>query len=91
MSFDGFWAAIDAQLAALRTAQNADDVMRILSNGKGGAFFGGSGGDDQVMYALQDAGWRITWSEAVYYFEATAPDGSAVTYTEGDIYPGKHE
>ena len=32
MSLDAFWAAVDAQLEELKTAQTADDVLRILAN-----------------------------------------------------------
>lgn len=31
MSLDGFWAVIDAQLEELKTAETADDVLRILA------------------------------------------------------------
>lgn len=96
MSLDGFWQAIDAQLAELRTAKTADDVMRILATEKNPygqadissahAFFAGSGGDETVRDALRDAGWRIIWSEASYYYKMQAPDGSGIEYVEGDIY-----
>ena len=97
MSLDGFWAAIDAQLEELKSAKSADDVMRILAaernpdpyNESKRAFFAGSGGDGTVMDSLLDAGWRVTWSEASYYYTMQAPDGSKITYIEGDIEKGE--
>lgn len=84
-----FWARIDAQLAQLRTARTADDVVRALdAPSSGDAFFAGSGGDDTVMDALAAAGWRATWAEADYYYVMTAPDGDMITYIEGDVYRG---
>lgn len=100
---DTFWTAIQAQLTELASAANADDVLRILSDdrnpdpnaswmrsGNAQGFFAGSGGDDTVWEALREAGWRIIWSEASYFYVAEAPDGSTVTYIEGDIYRGDH-
>lgn len=94
----GFWAAIDSQLAECREARSADDVLRILAtevNPYGDptvtsapAFFAGSGGDDSLMEALEIAGWDMIWAEASYHYAMRAPDGSAITYVEGDIYPG---
>lgn len=89
MSLDGFWARIDAQLTDLRGARTADDVIGILdAPSSGDAFFAGSGGDATVLDALYDAGWRLTWSAAPYYYVMKAPDGDMITYIEGDIYRG---
>lgn len=101
---DTFWATIREQLAELRTAKSADDVIRILGPERnpyrledpnwdgmdGGAqgFFGGSGGDNTVYDALEDAGWETAWIKAAYWYAIKAPDGSVVTYCEGDIYRG---
>jgi hypothetical protein len=97
MTSTGFWNVIDTQLAGLRQARTAGDVLRILATAdnpygdpsvsSAPAFFAGSGGDETVMDALQAAGWRVTWAEASYHYAMTAPDGSAITYVEGDIYP----
>lgn len=98
---DRFWAAIDAQLADLRQARTAADVLRILApdndpyhtvlgaepHRAAPGFFAGSGGDGTVQNALAAAGWRLTWAEASYYYTMTAPDGTVITYIEGDIYP----
>jgi hypothetical protein len=93
-----FWATIGSQLAQLREASSAIDVLRILATegnpyGDPGishapAFFAGSGGDESVINALSAAGWHVTWSEASYYYTMAAPDGSSITYIEGDIFPG---
>lgn len=97
-----FWAAVREQLAELRSATSADDVLRVLSpernpyvlenpswdGAAGDGFFAGSGGDDDVWDALDDAGWSQVWSEAAYFYVMRAPDGSVITYCEGDIYRG---
>ncbi len=92
MNLSGFWAEIVAQLKALESARNADDVIRILGGAEaassGDAFFGGSGGDGTVYESLWAAGWKVVWFEADYYWCMRAPDGSEVTYVEGDIYRG---
>jgi hypothetical protein len=98
-SKDDFWAVIRAQLTELESAQSADDVIRILSlernpYGYGAeissadGFFAGSGGDDTVAEALETAGWTTVWTRAAYYYAMRAPDGSLITYIEGDIYKG---
>jgi hypothetical protein len=91
-----FADVIAAQLRELEAAMNAYDVLRILSKERnpygadhansGQGFFAGDG--DDVMEALTEAGWRCTWSEASYYFVMEAPDGSQITYIEGDIEQG---
>ncbi len=95
MSTANFWQVIDRQIAELRQARSAADVLRILATAdnpygdphisSAPAFFAGSGGDETVMDALLTAGWRVTWEKASYWYAMTAPDGSAITYTEGDI------
>ena len=90
MNLSGFWAQIDAQLEDLSSARNADDVIRILGGkaSAGDAFFAGSGGDGSVYESLSAAGWSVVWFEAGYHWCMQAPDGSRVTYVEGDIYRG---
>ena len=94
---DAFWEMIDQQIKLLEKAQTADEVIAILPNVLGevdfpasGAdgFFMGSGGDQSVREALNEAGWRTTWSEASYYYVIQAPNGDKITYIEGDIYKG---
>ncbi|MFF1680718.1 hypothetical protein ACFVYG_32360 [Streptomyces sp. NPDC058256] len=88
--FDTFWAVIAEQLKELRSAKNADDVLRILaSDGRTGpGFFAGSGGDETVSDALDTAGWTLVWAESSLYYTMRAHDGSMITYIEGDIFPG---
>lgn len=87
-----FWEAIDTQLDQLKSAKSAADVLRILppvedlSSGDG--FFAGGGGDYTPCDSLYEAGWTTIWFEAPYYYAMRAPDGSAITYIEGDIYNG---
>jgi hypothetical protein len=93
-----FWEVIREQVVELRSAGSADDVVRILAldrNPLGGGedsgadgFFAGSGGDDTVYDALVEAGWATAWYNASYHYSMRAPDGSAITYVEGDIYRG---
>jgi hypothetical protein len=98
MSLADFWRVIDEQLAELRTAATADDVLRILAVDKnpygdpdiaaGEAFFAGSGGDETVLDALTHAGWTVVWEKAPYWWAMEAPNGDRITYVEGDIYRG---
>lgn len=94
---DAFWKAVEAQLKELESAKTAADVVRILSRERNpyghetiaaDGFFAGGGGDDSVEAALDEAGWVHVWREAEYYWCMRAPDGSHVTYVEGDIYLG---
>ena len=88
----GFWDVIDGQLDALKSAKSADEVLTIcprvpdLSVGEG--FFAGGGGDYTPRDSLWEAGWVTIWAEAPYYYALRAPDGTAITYVEGDIYLG---
>ncbi|BBY53981.1 hypothetical protein H7J07_04935 [Mycobacterium koreense] len=90
----GFWDSIAAVLAAAGKARTADELITAVSRGpdqsagSGEAFFAGSGGDDQLVEALDDSGhWHIDWIEGDYWWKATAKsDGSVVEYIEGDLY-----
>ncbi|MER6382110.1 hypothetical protein ACWDBD_38800 [Streptomyces sp. NPDC001118] len=86
-----FWKMIDAQLKLLESAKSADDVIRILGTTEpsaGEAHFEGSGGDKTIYGALLTAGWSFLWSEWEHHYAMKAPDGSAITYVEGDVYRG---
>ncbi|MFF8618614.1 hypothetical protein [Streptomyces sp. NPDC015350] len=87
---DIFWAVIAEQLQELRTAKNANDVLRILASEGTVApgFFGGSGGDETVRDALCTAGWELVWEQFSFCYTMRAPDGSMITYIEGDVYRG---
>lgn len=104
---DQFWAVIRQQLEELRAAKSADDVVRILAvehcpyrltnpswDGKASdaqGFFGGSGGEETVMDSLRDAEWTFLWRRAPYWWAMEAPNGSIITYIEGDIYKGNRQ
>jgi hypothetical protein len=87
-----FWAAIEEQCRELCTARSADAVITILNRhgqpSSGDAFFAGSGGDTQVIDCLREAGWDTVHVKADYYWVMRAPDGSLLTYVEGDVYRG---
>ena len=87
---DWYWAIIDRQRGRLRVARTAGDVLRILGGkdnaSSGDGFYGGDGED--MWEALRAAGWSDVWSEAGYHWAMRAPDGSVVTYCEGDVYAG---
>ncbi|MER6102416.1 hypothetical protein ABT115_08815 [Streptomyces sp. NPDC001832] len=88
---DMFWKFIDMQLKELESAKSADDVIRILGkseSGCGDAFFAGSGGDGSVSGSLREAGWSYMWVDWDHYYAMKAPDGSVITYVEGDVYRG---
>jgi hypothetical protein len=93
-----FWSVIDEQLAELKTAKTAADVVRVLSHernpygdptmaGSCDAFFAGSGGDETVRGALYEAGWSFVKGDQ-YFYVMRAPGGDEITYCEGDIFVG---
>lgn len=92
-----FWERIDESLDRIAVeGKTVEDVIRILneydSPSSGDAFFGGSGGDRQLLDALLDAGWRPVWVEAEYYFAVKEPHSDAgLTYIEGDVERGIQE
>jgi hypothetical protein len=90
---DQFWELIDAQLLQARGAKTAADVLQIfaVTEHNSPAFFGGSGGDNALDDALYEAGWTYVWSKANYWWAMRAPDGTGITYVEGDIYDGVEE
>ncbi|RMB57262.1 hypothetical protein [Tessaracoccus antarcticus] len=88
-----FWTAIADQLATIRTNRptTVAEIIETLGGSAaasaGDAFFAGSGGDDQLWDALEEAGWRIHPIEGAYYYTATHPaTGQSLTYIEGDVY-----
>jgi hypothetical protein len=91
-AMDAFWAHIERQLLLLKTAASAEDVITILGGkmdgSSGHAFFAGAGGDGSIAGVLREAGWSSVWFVADYHWCMRAPDGSEITYVEGDIYRG---
>lgn len=90
---DPFWGTVAQFLNTVRVATDAASVVATArtmfkddqpANSRQ-AFFPGSGGNEQLSEALSDAGWTFTFIEGGYYYTATAPNGSALTYIEGDI------
>lgn len=88
----GFWEAIDEQMARCREAKTVDDVMTACpaepGTSVGEGWFGGSGGDEQLADALSDAGWSFTRFAADYYWVARDTEGNLLSYTEGDLSRG---
>jgi hypothetical protein len=88
---DSFWTAIEAQCKEMAKAKSAGEVVAILnrygSPSAGDAFFAGSGGYS-MHECLSDAGWTTTWIAADYYWVMRAPDGSLLSYIEGDVQLG---
>lgn len=92
----GFWDSIAAVLAEAATASTAEELITAVRRGPdqgigdvgADAFFAGSGGNDQLVEALDDSSsWDIDWIEGDYWWKATAKrDGSVVEYIEGDLY-----
>ncbi|MFI1528616.1 hypothetical protein [Streptomyces griseus] len=89
---DNWRERTSAQLVALESAKSADDVLRILpvvpGVSAGDGFYELSGSDPSVWDSLRKAGWVQIWAVASYYYAMRAPDGSVITYIEGDVYRG---
>ena len=93
---DDFWANVDAALNRCADANTVEDVITILNEhfdpSDGVAFFGGSGGDTQLLDALYwdrtTTGWRIVRYDVPYYWCLQDAHGDLLTYVEGDIYRG---
>lgn len=82
----------DAQLAQLATATTVEEVLAICGPvagvSVGDGFWIGDG--DEMMGALYDAGWKNVDVRASYHWCLKAPDGSLLTYVEGDLYRGNN-
>ncbi|ADU02010.1 hypothetical protein [Mycolicibacterium gilvum] len=69
---DDFWANVDAALTRCAEATTVEDVITILNEhfnpSSGAAFFGGSGGDTQLLDKLYwdraDSTWRVVRYDA---------------------------
>lgn len=85
---DTYWQAIDATLAELRTVKGVEQVLALCPHQSAGDGFWGGGDGDEMLAALHEAGWRPVWYKATYHWCALAPDGTALTYVEGDLYRG---
>ena len=93
---DDFWANVDAALTRCAEATTVEDVITILNErfnpSSGAAFFGGSGGDTQLLDKLYwdraDNTWRVVRYDAPYYWCLADTNGDLLTYIEGDVYRG---
>lgn len=87
-----FRSTVDALLVKLCAAKTVDEVMVIcakepeISAGEG--FWIADG--DAMLGALYNAGWQCVEYRAVYHWCLRAPDGSLLTYTEGDLDRGNN-
>lgn len=92
-ALDAFWAAGEEAYERLYHAQSATEVVEILNSygppSSGDAFYQWSGGDNDMLSALMDAGWRTNWVRANYYWSAHSPAGDDLHYVEGDVYLGR--
>lgn len=87
MTRDPVWDVVDAQLREFKSVKSGAEVIALTDNagqGCGDGFFMGTGED--MWDALDDAGWRTVWSKANYHWKMRAPDGSTISYVEGDLY-----
>ena len=93
---DNFWANVDAALDLCADANTVEDVITILNDhfqpSSGAAFFGGSGGDRQLLDVLhwdrEPHSWKLVRYDAPYYWCIADKDGAQLTYVEGDLYRG---
>ena len=90
MGLDAFWVNSDAALDKCATAKTVDEIIHALNQhfekSSGDAFFGGSGGDRQLLDVMDDApGWAVFDIEADYHFKARDSSGAAFEYCEGDV------
>jgi hypothetical protein len=78
----------EAQLAQLATMTTVEEVLALCAPvagvSVGDGFWIGDG--DELLGALYDAGWRSVDYRAPYHWCLKAPDGSLLTYVEGDLY-----
>jgi hypothetical protein len=87
----GFWEDVDRALAGAWVTTTADELIDALNllwhpPSSGDAFYAGSGGDDELIDALDSAYWRLHDIEADYHWQATSKvDGSRIEYSEGDV------
>lgn len=86
----GFWENCDEALNKCAAATTVNGVIDALNEyfdpSSGDAFFGGSGGDRQLIEALYEApGWTVYDVKANYHFKARDSHGAALEYIEGDV------
>ncbi len=89
---DQFWDEIRRVLTSVAHATTADELIAVVAtgpdqtSGSGDAFFAGSGGDDQLLDALDTNVWTVFDVKARYWWKArSTKDNSAIEYIEGDV------
>ncbi|NKS74668.1 hypothetical protein GS531_23285 [Rhodococcus hoagii] len=93
----GFWENSDAALDKCAAASTVSEVIDALNQhfdkSSGDAFFGGSGGDRQLIDVLSGSpnSWTIFDVKATYHFKARDRSGNALEYVEGDVYRLKEQ
>ncbi|MDE8649034.1 hypothetical protein PXH69_29085 [Rhodococcus qingshengii] len=90
MGLDGFWENSDAALDKCAKAKTVTEIVDALNEhfdkSAGDAFFGGSGGDRQMLEVMYEAaGWTVYDVEAEYHFKARDSNGDSFEYCEGDV------
>ncbi|MBM4570247.1 hypothetical protein GS896_27485 [Rhodococcus hoagii] len=87
-----FWENSNAALDKCAAASNVSEVIDALNDhfdkSAGDAFFGGSGGDRQLIDVLAGSpqGWTVFDVKADYHFKARDRNGGELEYVEGDVY-----
>lgn len=88
----GFWDEIGRVLDDVKRARTADELIAAVGAGpgqdagSGDAFFAGSGGDDQLIDALDRTHWKVNRVEGDYHWQALSKvNGTAIEYIEGDV------
>lgn len=92
---DLFWNDVDDYLARVRTCNTVAEIIDLTGDlfaaeapyAAGDAFFPGSGGDDQLYWALNDS-WTRRAIDGDTFFVATDYRGQSFTYIDGDLYHG---
>lgn len=87
-----FWDEIRRVLASAGQAATADELIAVVAtgpdqtSGSEDAFFAGSGGNDQLLDALDTSVWEVFDIKAQYWWKARSRrDDSAIEYIEGDV------
>lgn len=89
---DQFWDEIRRVLDAAAQAKTADELVAVVAtgpdqeSGSEDAFFAGSGGEDQLLDALDTSLWSVFDVKAQYWWKARSRrDDSVIEYIEGDV------
>ena len=89
---DQFWDEIRRVLTEAAQAKTADELIAVVAtgpdqeSGSEDAFFAGSGGDDQLLDALDESVWSVFDVKARFWWKARSlRDDSVIEYIEGDV------